>query len=256
MSASPTLPNPADRATQRDEDAQYYRGILHELVEMATDIARVVHRQAIAGGDPPEGQRAKRVEDAELSAAPTPGAAAQPQPSQPAPVLTVAFDRLARPIRRTIALARKLSEPDRAPPGSKPHPTGRLLEHCAEGCTECCPSVRQRRTDLAETDALHAEPCERPEAADFDADEDLDDDLDEQSLAYLIATLRHDNGLATLTDAQLPQRCTAQSAQAGTPGKNCAPCARGAGPTATQPSTADPRLPTPPPRAGTGPPRH
>ena len=187
---------------------------------MATDIARVVHRQAIAGGDPPEGQRAKRVEDAEQSAAPTPGAAAQPQPSQPTPTLAIAFDRLARTIRRTIALARKLSEPDRAPPSPKPHP--------ADRCDECCPNARQRRTDLAETDALHAEPCERSEAADFDADEDLDDDLDD-----LIATLRHDNGLATLTDARLRQHRTAQSAQAGTPAKNCAPCARGARPTAT-----------------------
>ena len=243
MSSSPTLPNPTDRARQRDEDAQYYRGILHELVEMATDIARAVHRQATA----------------EQPAAPTSGAAAQPQQPQPdatpapAPALAIAFDRLARTVRRTIALARKLSEPDRAPPGPKPHPTN----HCAD----CCPSARQRRTDSAETDALHAEPCDRPEAPDFDADEGLGDDLDEQSLADLIASLRHDTGLATLTDSQLRQRRTAQSAQAGTPGESCALCARGAGPTATQPtttqpSTADPRpLPAPPPRPGTGPPR-
>ncbi len=246
MSSSPTLPNPADRATQRDEDAQYYRGILHGLVEMANDIARVVHRQATAA----------------QSAAPTSGAAAQPQQPQPAPApaaapaLAVAFDRLARTIRRTIALARKLSEPDRAPPGPKPHPTGR--------CTECCPSARQRRPDCAETDAPNAEPwaepCERPEAPDCDADEDLDDDLDEQSLADLIASLRHDNGLATLTDAQLRQHRTPQDAsestQEGVPGEKCSLCARGARPTTTKPSTADQRLPTPPPRPGTGPPRH
>ncbi len=231
MSSSPTLTDPADRATQRDEDAKYYRGILHELVEMATDIARAVHRQATT----------------EQPANAAPGAAAP----QPTPTLAIAFDRVARTIRRTVALARKLSEPDRAPPGSKLR---------AEGCDECGPSARQRRTDLAETDALRAEPCDRPEAPDCDADEDLADDLDEHSLADLIASLRHDTGLATLTDAQLRQRRTPQSTREGTPGENCAPCARGAGPkvtqpTATQPSTVDPcPLPTPP-RAGTGPPR-
>ena len=257
MSSSPTLLDPADRTRQRDEDAQYYRGILHELVEMATDIARAVHRQAAPKPA------------AEQSADPTPESTA-PAPN-PSPQQAIAFDRIARTIRRTIALARKLSEPDRAPPGPK--------EHCAEGCDECCPSARQRRTDSAETDALHAEPCDRPEQPDFDADEDLGDDLDEQSLADLIASLRHDTGFATLTDAQLRQRRTPQTAQEstpeGTPGQTCGLCAhreaiprrehprsgckadqpRTASPRTTQPRTGDPPpLPAPDPRSGTGPP--
>ncbi len=33
-------------ASQRDEDAQYYRQVLHELIEIGTDLARAVHRQA------------------------------------------------------------------------------------------------------------------------------------------------------------------------------------------------------------------
>ncbi len=206
MSSSPTLTDPADRTRQRDEDAQYYRGILHELVEMATDIARAVHRQATT----------------EHSADPTP-ATALPAPA-PSPQQAIAFDRLARSIRRTIALARKLSEPDRAPPSSKLR---------ADGCNECCPSPRQRRTDRAETDALHAEPCERPEEPDFDADEDLDDDLDDQSFADLIASLRHDSGLATLTDAQLRQH--------GTPRDVRDLCACAAQPRTVQPRTTQSR---------------
>ena len=240
MSSSPALSDPADRARQRDEDAQYYRGVLHKLIAMGTDLAEAVHRQATPKPS------------AEQAADPTPPAA--PPAPAPSPRQAITFDRLARTIRRTIALARKLSEPDRTPPGPKPHPT----DHCAD----CCPNARQRRTDRAETDALHTEPCERPEAPDFDADEDLGDDFDEQSLADLIASLRDDTGLATLTDAQLRQRRTTQSTQAGTPGENCALCAhREAIPPREHPRSgckaAQPRTPhssTADPRPGTGPP--
>ena len=240
MSPTPSLPEPADCArpnplSQRDEDAQYYRGILHELVEMATDIARAVHRQATAEQPAEHGPESDGQSDGQPAASPT------PDPS-------IAFDRIARTIRRTIALARKLSEPVREAPG----PKCRLKE---------CPE--ERRTDRAETDALHAEPCDRPEQPDFDADEDLADDLDEQSLADLIASLRHDTDLATLTDAQLRQRRTPQSTQERVPGEKCGLCARAAQPTTaqprpTQPRIADPRpLALPPPsRTGPGPPPH
>ena len=46
MSPRPSPPEPASHATQRDEDAQYYRQILHELIEIGADLARAVHRQA------------------------------------------------------------------------------------------------------------------------------------------------------------------------------------------------------------------
>ncbi len=171
-----------------------------------------------------------------------------PSPTSPSPSTASPGPSAAR-----IALARKLSGPDRAPPA----PKHRWTEN-----DDRCPNGHARRPSPTETDALYAEPCERPEEPDFDADEDLDDDLDDdfddQSLADLIASLRHDTGLANLTDAQLRQHRTAQSTQASAPGETCALCARGAGPTATQPpttqpSTGDPR-PKSPPRPGTGPP--
>ena len=104
MSPAPSCPDPADRATQRDEDAQYYRGILHELVEMATDIARAVHRQATAEQPAEHGPES----DGQPAASPT------PDPS-------IAFDRIARTIRRTIALARKITDPAPTSPAQGAH---------------------------------------------------------------------------------------------------------------------------------------
>ncbi len=129
-------------------------------------------------------------------------------------------------------------------PARRPSPKLRLNE---------CPNAR--RPDRAETDAPDAEPwaepCERPEGADCDADEDLDDDLDEQSFAELIASLRHDTGLAHLTDAELRQHRTPSSAQAtaqeGVPSERGNLCARAAVTKTAQPRAAQPR-------PGTGPP--
>ncbi len=226
MSSTTALLDPADRARQRDEDAQYYRQVLHKLIAMGTDLAEAVHRQALA----------------EPAAAPQSQPEDQPASPSPSSSQAITFDRLARTVRRTIALARKLSEPAREAPGPKLRPTECPLEECP----------KDRRTNCAETAApnaeLWAEPCERPEGPDCDADEDLDDDLDEQSLADLIASLRHDSGLATLSDAELRQLRTptrAQgTAQSGVPSEMCDLCVR----RAARPPRARPAHP------GTGPP--
>ena len=199
MSSTPALLDPADRARQRDEDAQYYRQVLHKFIAMGTDLAEAVHRQALA----------------EPAAAPQPAAPHdqpedQPAAPSPTPKQAITFDRLTRCVRRTIALARKLSEPSREAPGPKLR-----LKECSP---EECPNQRRPKecsTASAETDALYAEPCERPEGPDCDADEDLDDDLDEQSLADLIASIRHDTALATLSDAELWQHRTRLSEVCG-----------------------------------------
>ena len=102
MSSAAALPEPADLARQRDEDAQYYRQMLHELAEMGMDIARAVHRQATA-----------------QPAAPEPSAETAPAAPSPSPNQATSFDRLARTVRRTIALARTLSEPAREAPSPK-----------------------------------------------------------------------------------------------------------------------------------------
>ena len=240
MSPPPTPPEPADLATpnlatQRAEDAQYYRRVLHKLIDMGTDLAEAVHRQAT-----------------EQHPAPTPSAGAEPPtptPSpSPSPQHAIAFDRLTRSVRRTIALARKLSEPAREAPGPKPRPT----ECNAEGCNDRRLRAPQRSTDRAEADAEYAEPCDRPEEPD---NEDFDEDLDDQSFADLIARIGHDLTLAALPDAALWTRRTPQNVRG-----LCA-CAAGAGPTQpapAQPGTGHPRplsAAPPRPRTSTGPPQ-
>ncbi len=91
----PTNPDPGQQA----EDTQLYRHILHDVLHMATDLARIVHTQAVA----------------EAQAAIAAPAAFRNPPADP----TIPFDRIARAIRRTIALARTPHEP--VQPARAPH---------------------------------------------------------------------------------------------------------------------------------------
>ena len=75
---------------EQADDALFYRDTLQELIQIGTDLARLLHQHAIA-------QAQAAVRDLAPCAPPTEHAAA--------------FDRIARAVRRTIALARSLSEP-------------------------------------------------------------------------------------------------------------------------------------------------
>ena len=240
MSATPSRPEPANDASpslanQRDEDAQYYRQVLHELVEMATDIARAVHRQAIS--EP----------DKEPAAAPTPDP-------------TIAFDRIARTLRRTIALARKLSEPARpAPVERSTEPSHQRRAAARKQIIRAVEDTIQRETDGPEAEALHAELRERLD------DPDLEDDLDQLPIAEIIRDICRDLGIVNLPGTHPWKRRTPQDVRDL--------CARAAQPRSDQPRTAQsktakPRmaqpgtgrsrsLPAPPPRSptSTGPPR-
>ncbi len=237
MSSSPALPDPANdaspaQASQRDEDAQYYRQVLHELIEIGTDLARIVHRQATPAPN------------SEPNAAPA---------AAPAPDPTIAFDRIARTLRRTIALARKLTDP------APQRPAELRAERAAEQSGQRRLAARkqiiravedtiQRRTDGAEAEALHAELRERLD------DPDLDDDLDQQPIAEIIASICRDLGIEHFPGTHPWKRRTPQDVRDLR--------ARAAGPSIAQPrmaqpGTAPPRpLPAPPPRprTSTGPP--
>ena len=246
MSPTPPLPDPADRASQRDEDAQYYRQVLHELVEIGARLARAIDRQAA-----PESE-------AEPGAAPgaAPEQAGQPAPAPTAaPDLTLAFDRIARTLRRTIALARKLSDP------AQPSPTERAAADAQQRRRAARKQIIREVEDTihrdvhgpeaeAQAESLHAELYERLDTL------DLDDDIDTLPIAEIIAAIRRDLGIA----AHINSRGIS-------PWKRRTPqdvrdlCARAAGPRTTQPRTTqpwtgDPRLPAPPlpARTGTGPP--
>ena len=179
MSSRPPLPDPADHASptpvsQRDEDARYYREILHELIEIGADLARAVHCQAT-----PE-------PSAQLNTGP--GAAPEPVPAgAPQPDPTLAFDRIARTLRRTIALARTITEP--APLSPAQGTQQRRLSARKQIIREVEDTI-QRRTDGTEAEALRAEFHERLDTP------DLDDDIDQLPVADIIAAICRDLGIA------------------------------------------------------------
>ena len=239
MSPKPSRPDPADRASQRDEDAQYYREILHELVEIGARLARAIDPQAAPAAAP------------EQAGQPAPAQAPQPDPS-------IAFDRVARTIRRTIALARKLSEP------AQPSPAERAAADAQQRRTAARKQIIREVEDTihreahgpnaeAQAESLHAELYERLDTL------DLDDDIDNLPIAEIIAAIRRDLGIA----AHINSRGIS-------PWKRRTPqdvrdlCARAAGSSTRDDArdraadrTGNPRpIPAPPPRArtSTGPP--
>ena len=228
MSPTPSHLEPADLATQRDEDAQYYRQVLHELIEIGTDLARTLHRQAATE---PNNQP-----NAEPAAAQAP----TPDPS-------IAFDRIARTLRRTIVLARKITEP------TPPRPKDLAAERRAERTNERRLAARkqiirevedtiQRRSKGAEAEALHSEFYERLD------DPELDDDLDQRPVAEIIKDICRDFGIEHFPGTHPWKRRTPQDVRDL--------CARAAGPRSAQPRSAQPRPAQPRiAQPGTAPPR-
>ena len=237
MSPTPSLPEPADHASptqvsQRDEDAQYYRQVLHELVEIGTRLARAIDRQA--------------------APAPAPEQPGQPAPApapDPTPALTIAFDRIARTIRRTIALARKLSDP------AQPSPTERAAADAQQRRRAARKQIirevedtihREAHGSKAEAESLHAELYERLDTL------DLDDDIDNLPIADIVAAIRRDLGIA----AHINSRGISPWKRR-TPQDVLDLCARAAAPRTAQPRTGNPRplaAPPLPARTSTGPP--
>ena len=75
-------PLPTVPTSDQEEDASFYRDVLHELVTMGMDLARAVHQHAQV---------------------------------HPTPDEIAAFDRISRAVRRTVLLARSLDEAPRRP---------------------------------------------------------------------------------------------------------------------------------------------
>ena len=226
MSSTPFRPDPVNCATQRDEDAQYYRQVLHELIAIGTDLARALHRQAA-----PESNN-------QPSAAPAPAQVPQPDP-------TIAFDRIARTLRRTIALARKITDP------ARPAPAERSSERRLAARKRIIREVEdtiQRRAEGADAEVLQAEFYERLETI------DCEDDIANLPIAEIVALIRRDLGLAHLPGThpwkrRKPQDVMDLYARAAKP--------RPAPPGLPPPGTVLPRpfaAPPPRPRTSTGPP--
>ena len=166
MNAPTLAASPSDAAVPSAEDTAYYRQALHELIEMGLDMARLVHGQAKA-----------QAEAATKQAGPA-GADG-----------SVAFDRLARAVRRTVALARRLDEPVRAGREGAPRHLAarRQILRAVEDV------IQREAADQAEEDGLNGELYERLDAP------ELDDELDCRPVAEIVADICRDLGIAELS---------------------------------------------------------
>ncbi len=203
MSSAASLPHPAEQADQQAEDAQYYRRVLHELIDMGVDLARDVHRQATAQAE---------------------------NPASTAVHAAVAFDRISRAVRRTVALARKVAEPL---PTYKPAGQDRVAAR--RRILREVEDVIQRKADGADAEALQAELCERLDAP------ELEDDIGDRPVAEIIADICRDLGLAAMPGTRPWKRRTPQDIEALCA---CAAQPPGAG-RAAQPGADQPQAPSP-----------
>ena len=164
MPVQPTSAPATDIADPSAENVRYYRRNLHDLIDMAMDLARTVHAKATTPepSEPPESGR---------SATP----AADP---------IVAFDRISRAIRRTIALAQRLDDPPR---------TAAQHQASARKCIirEVEDAILRRPAKPGEQDRLETELQERLDSP------DLDDDIFHRPVAEIIAEICRDLGIAS-----------------------------------------------------------
>ncbi len=159
MIPHPDTAEPSSPADQAAEDALYYRRVLHELIDMGADLARTVHGQAMA-------------DDAGM-----------------APELAVDFDRIARSVRRSIALARSLSEP--VSPRAAHDDAARRTAARKRIIREVEDAI-QREAGGADAEALGAELYERLDAP------EQDDEIGDRPVAEVITEICRDLGLLTL----------------------------------------------------------
>jgi hypothetical protein len=178
MNAAPVLTEPETLAEQRAQDAQYYRSVLHRLIDIGSAMAETIHRQA-------QFQAANAAPDA-------------PPSIVPSPQTREAFEQVARTIRRCVLLAQKVSEPVKI----------RVVDDSAERRAAARRLIIRRVEDsihrdapASERESLRAELCERLDAPEFPAD--LDRPVEE-----IIQEIRADLGLLGADGARRWKRRT------------------------------------------------
>ena len=152
---SPAEPQPQDNTA-------HYQQVLRGLVDMANDIARLLHQQTL-----------RQAEAANAALPPPPATTPFPDPA-------ASFDRIARTIRRTILLAQRLDQKLDQPPArtNRTAARKRILREVED--------VIQRNAKPAERPSLNAELLDRLDAP------DLEDDIDIRPLDDIIDDIVHD----------------------------------------------------------------
>lgn len=159
-----------------DADTRYYRDVLHELIDMGTQLARAVHAHAM------------RTALAQAKA-PLPDSDAPAPPDS-----TVAFDRIARTVRRTVLMARHIAEPPKAANTAGPRDAARrrILRECEDKIAVAAFNHRNTPGRI-DSGALRTELRERLDAPDLA--EALADDIQARPIAEIIAEICRDLGL-------------------------------------------------------------
>ncbi len=211
----PAQPVPANLNTepaphtpgQQAADAHHYRHVLHELIDMGTGLARLLHQQATT-------QAAQR----------TTPTAPPPAPDAPTPntliSIAAAFDRIARAVRRSIILARSLADPAppvRDPAGHRTAARKHILREVEDTIQRTAPASGHAAPAHAASDGLNTNAAD-PDPASADAltaelhdrldAPDLNDDLSSRPVADIITEICRDLGLAALPGAHPWKRRT------------------------------------------------
>ena len=210
MQALPTTaePNPPLQAGETPRD---YRDIVDELIHLGTDIARMLHVQAQA-------------------------AQAKPDATATLPELAIAFDRVARAVRRTILLARHIDQHDQVTANRTA--ARRQIIRDVE-------NVLHAKAHPAEAPTLHAELLERLEQP------DLEHDIATRPIAEIVRDICRDLGLRDIPGSTTWKRRTPRDhAQIHARAASHPPLLAPPPPT----RQANPAKPTAPPRQGAGPP--
>jgi hypothetical protein len=170
-------PEPDPAADQRAEDAQYYRRVLHELIDVGVAVARRIHQQVVESATPAYFDEA----------------------TPPLPDVTHALERVSRTIRRSILLAMKVAEPVAAPDSA-----AQVQKRVAarKQIIREVEDTMERTGREQEGSALHAELLERLDSP------DLDDAIDTRPLPEIIDEMRHDLGLIGGPDSHYWKRRT------------------------------------------------
>ncbi len=213
---------------QHAADSHYYRHVLHDLIDMGTGLARLLHQQATA----------------QAQAAPQDPAPQPAPPSAPDALTSIAaaFDRIARAVRRSIALARSLADP--VPPARDPaqHRAAtrkRILREVEDAIQRTVPGSDNADADEARAESLTAELHDRLDAP------DLDEDISHRPVADIITEICRDLGLAALPGTHPWHRRTPKDLEQL--------CARAAAPSRFRQPGAGPLVPITPQHAATNP---
>ena len=147
----------SDAAGPAAEDVQFYRTMLHELIELGVELARDVCRQAKAA----------------------------PAPERPQADVAVMFERVSRAVRRTIALAQRLGEPvarDTRPEAARQMARRRVIRQVED-------RIQFEPDRPGHRECLRSELYERMDAP------ELEEELDLRPAAEIIAEICRDLGI-------------------------------------------------------------